>query len=89
MRCVTLAASMPLKIRGSLYFSVAELEEELQVTRQTIWRWRKEGHIPQGQRFRGNKVLFSEIEAEQVRAYALRVEPIGGDSSQLRLFNAR
>jgi predicted DNA-binding transcriptional regulator AlpA len=78
---------MPTEIKGSLYFSASELEQELAVSRQTIWRWRKDGRIPPGQRFRGNKVFFSATEAEDVRAYALRLEPIGSDSAQLRLFN--
>jgi predicted DNA-binding transcriptional regulator AlpA len=78
---------MPVYVRGIPYLSVAELEAELSISRQTIWRWRKEGRIPAGRRFRDNKVLFTEAEAEAVRAYALRIEPIGANLDQLKLFN--
>lgn len=78
---------MPVHVQGVQYYSIADLEIELNVSRQTIWRWRKDGHIPPGLRYRGNKVLFSESEAEAVRAYALRLEPIGGRTDQLGLFN--
>lgn len=79
---------MPLRVDGVLYLSAAELEEELDVSRQTMWRWRKDGHIPQGRRFRGSRILFTAGEAKLVRAYATRIEPIGDESiDQLPLFS--
>ena len=63
------------------------LLEELDVSRQTLWRWRREGKIPQGHRYRDAKVVFTLAEAEEVRQFANRVEPIGDvGREQLALF---
>ncbi len=67
---------MPLHIDGSQYFSTTELVDELGVSRQTLWRWRQDGKIPVGQRFRDGKVLFTEDDVEAAREYARQVEPI-------------
>lgn len=67
---------MELEIEGTAYLSVSRLLEELNVSRQTLWRWRKEGKIPQGHRFRDGKVVFTEAEAKEIRHFANRIEPI-------------
>jgi transposase-like protein len=78
-----------LRIDGNDYYSVAQILKEAGVTRQTLWRWRQEGRVPAGHRFRDKQILFTADELEQIRQYANRVEPIANDPrSQLNLFKA-
>lgn len=79
---------MPLQIDGITYLNASETLEEAGVSRQTLWRWRQEGKIPSGHRYRDHEVLFTREEVEEIKAFANRLEPIGADldSSQLRLF---
>jgi hypothetical protein len=78
-----------LRIDGSDYFSVAQTLKSAGISRQTLWRWRQEGRVPAGHRFRDKQILFTADELEQIRQYANRVEPIGNDPrSQLNLFKA-
>jgi hypothetical protein len=79
---------MPLEIDGTSYYSAAEVIAELGVARQTFWRWRKEGKVPLGHRFRDSQVVFTLTELQQALEYANRIEPISPASSdQLKLFN--
>ena len=79
---------MPLELNGNIYVPASELIQELGVARQTLWRWRQDGKIPAGHRFQGRKWFFTAAEAERVREYALRIEPIDpGPVNQLKLFN--
>ena len=79
---------MPTVVNEISYITASELLEELDVTRQTLWRWRQEGKIPSGHRYRGRQVLFSAEEVEVIREFANRIEPIDGSSGgQLNLFN--
>jgi protein involved in temperature-dependent protein secretion len=75
--------SMPRVIDGVRYHSVSEIEDELHVSRQTLWRWRREGSIPVGQRFRNRQVLFTDAEVQAIRGFANRLTPIvreGGET---------
>ena len=67
-----------VQINGTAYVSVAELANCLGVSRQTLWRWRQDGLIPQGRKFRGRWVLFTLDEAHRICEYANRLEPIDG-----------
>jgi predicted DNA-binding transcriptional regulator AlpA len=79
---------MPLEIGGKEYLVATEIVEELGITRQTLWRWRNQGKVPAGRRFRGGQVLFTLAEVQAIREYANRVEPIERTpSGQLKLFN--
>ena len=79
-----------IEIEGVTYRLLTEVGRELGISRQTLWRWRNDGKIPQGHRYRTGHVIFTAAEVEVVREYANRVEPIGGgSSSQLRLFNGQ
>ena len=79
---------MPREVNGAQYFSVTEVAADLEVSRQTMWRWRKDGKIPAGHRFRDRQVFFTEPEVKSIREYANHVEPMGDASrDQLRLFN--
>lgn len=71
---------MPIRINGVNYFTVADLLKELDVTRQTLWRWRRERKVPSGHRFRNHHVVFDLEEVEMIKEYANRVEPIDDTS---------
>jgi hypothetical protein len=80
---------MPISIGGVIYYSAAELVSELGITRQTFWRWRREGKVPAGQRFRDGQILFSQFEFQRARDYAHRLEPTHPAApDQLKLFNS-
>ena len=68
---------MVLKVNGKTYFSTTEILQELGISRQTLWRWRQEGKIPLGHRYRDGKVLFTACEVEAIQQFAHRLEPIG------------
>ena len=78
---------MALQISGTPYIAGIELLGELGISRQTLWRWRREGHIPPGHRFRDGKVMFTQEEADEIRRFANRIEPIDeAERNQLGLF---
>lgn len=80
---------MPLEVEGVTYFASAEVARVVGVSRQTLWRWRQEGKIPAGRRYRDRQVLFTEKEMEAIRQYAHRIEPLSNGSAssgQLGLF---
>lgn len=70
-----------LEINGVQYVSSTEVVEELGVSRQTLWRWRREGKIPAGHRYRDGQVLFTGPEVEAIRTHANRIEPIGSSEA--------
>lgn len=79
---------MPQEIDGVTYFTMEEVAEAVEVSRQTLWRWRKAEKVPQGHSFReGQQVLFTASEFLAIREFANRVEPIGTPPDQLGLFN--
>jgi len=75
-------------IDGIQYYSATEVAKELGVSRQTIWRWRREARIPPGNRFRDGQVMFTESELQAVQEYGNRIEPLAAKNvNQLKLFN--
>ena len=79
---------MPIQIDSITYYSATEVIGDLNVSRQTLWRWRNEGKVPAGHRYRGRQILFTSAEAEEIRQFANRIEPIDqSDANQLKLFN--
>lgn len=78
---------MPIDIKGIEYLTLSDLLSELNVSRQTLWRWRQEGSIPGGQRYRGRQLIFTHADANEIRAFAERIEPVeAGGNAQLPLF---
>lgn len=67
---------MPLLISGVKYFLITELADVIGVTRQTLWRWRRACKIPQGHKYRGRNIVFTEEEAHLIQLYSNRLEPI-------------
>jgi predicted DNA-binding transcriptional regulator AlpA len=79
---------MPIDIDGVTYFSANEVANAAGVSRQTFWRWRREGVVPLGRLFRDRQLLFNRSEIEQAQEYANRVEPLDATApDQLKLFN--
>jgi hypothetical protein len=80
---------VPLSIEGTTYFSLTEIAHSAGISRQTLWRWRQEGKIPRGHLYRERRILFTADDAEGIRKFANRVEPISADASgQLGLFKS-
>jgi len=67
---------MPVEVNGKQYLQATEVAEEGGVTRQTLWRWRRDGSIPVGRKFRGRQVIYNSGEVEIIRQFAQRIEPI-------------
>ena len=81
---------MAVSIAGESYFTLTEVAEELGVTRQSLWLWRKNGKIPMGRRARGRQVVFTQAEVSSIRQYANRLESIElGGVRQMRLFGQK
>jgi hypothetical protein len=80
-----------LDIGGTRYVPASTLAVQLGVSRQTIWRWRKVGKIPQGHLYRSKQLVFTVAEAVDVYAYGTRVEPAETttDPGQLALFQPK
>jgi predicted DNA-binding transcriptional regulator AlpA len=78
---------MPVDIKGITYYSSPEVLEACSISRQTLWRWRKEGKIPDGRRFRDGSLLYTESDYEVIQDYANSVEPIApGSENQMQFF---
>ena len=73
-----------VRIAGATYLSVSQVAKEIGVSRTTLWRWRHEGKIPLGRRYRNGLILFSAAEVGLVREYADRLEPIGLNGKELK-----
>ena len=67
---------MPISIDDVRYLTATELLDEVDVTRQTLWRWRREGKVPAGHRYRNRQVVFTQEEVDMIRGYANRIEDI-------------
>ena len=79
---------MPLEIAGFEYSTTAEVCQLVNISRQTLWRWRQDSRIPPGRRFRGQRLVFSPDEVEQIQRYASLLEPADQPlKAQLTLFN--
>ena len=72
-------------IAGVEYYSTAEVAEAAKISRQTLWRWRREGAVPDGHRFRNHRVLFSGREYAEILSYANRIERPSMNRDQLAM----
>jgi len=71
---------MAIEIEGTEYFTAADIQAEVGVVRQTLWRWRRARKIPQGRRYRDKAIVFTRSEVDAIRVYSNRLEP--ADSSR-------
>jgi predicted DNA-binding transcriptional regulator AlpA len=67
---------MPIVIHGISYQTASDVQRTLGVSRQTLWRWRQDGKVPAGRRYRDKQIVFSTEEVDQIRAHAERLEPV-------------
>jgi predicted DNA-binding transcriptional regulator AlpA len=70
------ATTMPLTIEGVEFFTTTEVTQMLGVSRQTLWRWRAEGNVPLGRRYRRKSVVFTKVEVDEIVCFANKIEPI-------------
>ena len=77
-----------IEIGGVAYYSAADVWRELGLARQTLWRWRTEGKVPMGRRYRDGRVLFTAEEFAAIREYANHFEPVESQADQLKLFSS-
>lgn len=82
MQPVLPVSVMPIEIDGVAYFTAADIQREVGVVRQTLWRWRRARVIPQGLRYRNKSIVFTHAEVEAIREYSNRLEP--ADSPTVR-----
>lgn len=66
---------MPIEVEGVEYFTATDIQREVGVVRQTLWRWRRDRKIPQGRRYRDKNIVFTRAEVEAIREYSNRLEP--------------
>jgi predicted DNA-binding transcriptional regulator AlpA len=66
---------LPILIERIEYFTAADIQRDLGIARQTLWRWRKGGKIPQGKRYRDRQIVFTRQEVEAIRDHSNRLEP--------------
>ena len=48
----------------------------IDVTRQTLWRWRQDGKVPPGHKYRGRPVIYTPAELNAIEQFANRIDPI-------------
>jgi len=78
---------MPIEIKGLTYFSLSDVAEMIDVTRQTLWRWRQDGKVPPGHKYRGRQVIYTPAELNAIEQFANRIDPIApSDKVQRDLF---
>ncbi len=73
---------MAVELEGTTYLTAGELADQIGVSRQTLWRWRQEGKVPIGYRYRDRQLLFTEDDYQVVRGYAHRLQPATPRCSQ-------
>lgn len=64
---------MAVEIEGDRYYSLQEVAELVNVSRQTLWRWRQEGSVPLGRSLRGRQLLFSEFELNLIQKKSVEI----------------
>ena len=81
---------MPVEVSGVNYYLLTDVARDVGVSRQTLWRWRQDGKVPAGRKYRGRQILFTASELDSVREYANRLEPASpASANQLKLFNGK
>lgn len=79
-----------LEVDGLTYVPASQIESDLGISRQTLWRWRTAGKIPAGHLYRERQVIFTTAEAEEIFEYANRVRPASPRGPrQIRLFDRK
>jgi predicted DNA-binding transcriptional regulator AlpA len=64
-------------IGSGTYVTATEIIQTLGISRQTLWRWRQDGRIPPGSKYKERVLVFTETEAALIRDFAERIVPAG------------
>lgn len=75
---------MAIQIEDVTYFTAGDIHHDLGIVRQTLWRWRRDGLIPQGRRYRGRQIVFTKQEVGLIRKFANRLEPVDDRARRVR-----
>jgi hypothetical protein len=75
---------MAIQIEDVTYFTAGDIQRDLGIVRQTLWRWRRDRLIPQGRRYRGRQIVFTKQEVGLIRKFANRLEPVDTRTRRLR-----
>jgi transposase-like protein len=65
---------MPYFFSGEKLFTATEVAKDVGVVRQTLWRWRRQGRIPLGRRYRDHEILYTCDELDSIRQFSNRLE---------------
>lgn len=79
---------MPIERAGTVYYNLTEVSDHVGCSRTSVWRWKREEKIPQGQRYRDRELLFTSAELNSIYAYAHRMtsdEAAAAMKDQLKL----
>jgi len=74
---------MTKEIAGVQYYSTTFVLAEVGISRQTLWRWRREQLVPKGHRFRNGQLLFTRSEYQKILEHANHIEPSSFGNSSL------
>ena len=81
--------NLPTVKEGTTFFSITEVAASCGVSRQTFWRWRQDGSVPQGRQDRNARFMFTEAELDLTRAFAGGVtSPRAAATTSIYLDNA-
>ncbi len=67
---------MPVSVGEFEYLTLAEVALAVGVTRQTLWRWRRNGKVPAGMRLRDGRILYGSRDVAAVRTFAEELTPL-------------
>lgn len=72
-----------VRVSGRDYVHAEEAARLAGVTRQTLWRWRRDQKVPAGWVYRDKQVLYTAEEVAAITQYAHRITPAsnGRDSA--------
>ena len=66
--------AVPFFVSGTPFYTATEATEIVGVSRQSLWRWRRDSLVPCGRRYRGRELLYTRDEVEAIYAHAHRLE---------------
>lgn len=66
-----------VQVSGRDYVHAEEAARLAGVTRQTLWRWRRDRKVPAGWVYRDKQVLYTVEEVTVIKQYAHRISPAG------------
>jgi excisionase family DNA binding protein len=65
---------VPTEINGEVYYTTAEICEEVGISRPTLFRWLRQGMLKETRKNRRGWRLFTEEELNKIKAETSRIE---------------